>query len=1005
MFPVPEHLPRTGGDNLSSEVSEQDPVLDLLKPLTSRGESSKFTGVQVKGVRESLEKAVNDNKGKAHQLVINNFPSISSQIQLSTSLQSDISNFRNKVSSLEAEIDHSDSQTSFLPPLITSLNRHFSASSSRSAAQAHVTALKTLSKHTERIRKLEEAVWCGRGADEWVLGELLGENGFVVGEDEREGEEILRGTKIMNEINAKEQLLRSMVVEQLTEGFNTAIAFSQPTPGRVISLTVQSEVTLQHPRTTPPPQLKPATSSHYPLTAIYSALFKLDLLEELLTTLSRKLHRDIIQPTVSSTHRISLSSTDKLSLLRLESSPNTTPQEVLECIKTILTFTSNTIFPSSNSVDLPERRPFISLITSSAFQSILDFLILPSLPPTLSGVQEWLINLQEVVEVETSFSQDGIQLIRPFFEKEAGSTWAQQRRYAVADEVRRLILGGWGGWESIEKEVEREVITYVEVEVEVEDQPMSVDVPQRDGEEDFGWGFEDSSSPKTEKIAPKADIDMENQERNGEDVNMDDDGWGFDKSTSAKAGPSSPPKAAPAQPVDEQKEEDGWDLDPSPSASTPISVAEPENLPEPTPAPIPKPAKPAREAKRLGKKVAKVKHEEEYDPWASPDPDPGEGVKTTTNGITHHQKASPVKTPKVPTPPVEATQDKGDDGWGWDDDPAPAPSRTTVPEPSGTIPTVNEPPQPKTRKEIREEKSIVKDHYLVSTSCDTLVGIAKSILKDIEDLGSLELPSPSFTSSTLQPILLESIKEVFISYRALLPTHFANQLRDVPNLAMQVFNDCIYLSDLTSQLAVAELEGEKERLLDLSEHVFESLIGFQRDSMMESLDEMDGLQGTHEDRVFKRDERTLKGLVGGLESLDRVIRPVLPSSKRLEITSYLTSSLIHRLTNDVLGLEDITEVESNRLTELFKLVYPLEHLFDGDGGVVRWVGGGWLKFCYISEILQASLVDITYLIDSGSLIDFTPDELTGLVRALFAHSEKRDSVIERIERGNVAIEG
>ena len=48
---------------------------------------------------------------------------------------------------------------------------------------------------------------------------------------------------------------------------------------------------------------------------------------------------------------------------------------------------------------------------------------------------------------------------------------------------------------------------------------------------------------------------------------------------------------------------------------------------------------------------------------------------------------------------------------------------------------------------------------------------------------------------------------------------------------------------------------------------------------------------------------------------------------------------------------------------------------------------------------QANLVDITYLYDTGALVDFGTAELVGLVRALFANSEKRDEAIRRIEKG------
>lgn len=49
---------------------------------------------------------------------------------------------------------------------------------------------------------------------------------------------------------------------------------------------------------------------------------------------------------------------------------------------------------------------------------------------------------------------------------------------------------------------------------------------------------------------------------------------------------------------------------------------------------------------------------------------------------------------------------------------------------------------------------------------------------------------------------------------------------------------------------------------------------------------------------------------------------------------------------------------------------------------------------------QANLVDLTYLLDTGALVDFSTAELVGLVRALFADSEKRDKAVERIESGS-----
>lgn len=82
-------------------------------------------------------------------------------------------------------------QASFLPPVLALLSRHFSAVEERSRAQTHTVALKALSVYLDRLEKLEEAVYAGRGADDWVIEEL--ERGF----EALEGHEVLEGTKVM----------------------------------------------------------------------------------------------------------------------------------------------------------------------------------------------------------------------------------------------------------------------------------------------------------------------------------------------------------------------------------------------------------------------------------------------------------------------------------------------------------------------------------------------------------------------------------------------------------------------------------------------------------------------------------------------------------------------------------------------------------------------------------------------------------------------------------------
>lgn len=151
--------------------------------------------------------------------------------------------------------------------MVSLLNKHFSASSSRTSARAHVRALKALRSRTAGLKKLEEAVWSGRSADEWVVGELQRhDEGYDM---DAGGEEVLKGTKVASGmevscvlplllqasiispyiLQAKAETLRSFAVGQITEGFHRAISFAASTSSQHgVGLSIQSETALQPPR-------------------------------------------------------------------------------------------------------------------------------------------------------------------------------------------------------------------------------------------------------------------------------------------------------------------------------------------------------------------------------------------------------------------------------------------------------------------------------------------------------------------------------------------------------------------------------------------------------------------------------------------------------------------------------------------------------------------------------------------------------------------------------------
>lgn len=75
--------------------------------------------------------------------------------------------------------------------------------------------------------------------------------------------------------------------------------------------------------------------------------------------------------------------------------------------------------------------------------------------------------------------------------------------------------------------------------------------------------------------------------------------------------------------------------------------------------------------------------------------------------------------------------------------------------------------------------------------------------------------------------------------------------------------------------------------------------------------------------------------------------------------------------------------------------------FDQTSSVVSFVSS-WLKFSYLSELLEASMADLVYLFQEGALVDFKVEELVKLVKALFADTPLRRTTIEKLLSGHPA---
>ena len=167
-------------------------------------------------------------------------------------------------------------------------------------------------------------------------------------------------------------------------------------------------------------------------------------------------------------------------------------------------------------------------------------------------------------------------------------------------------------------------------------------------------------------------------------------GWEFEEpSPQAEAGPSSPRRTST------EEADDGWAFD--------------DDLSAPAPAPVPiKAPKPTREAKKLGKKVAKAKTSEDQDSGMD---------STEMSRSSSFSMSTPPHMPS-PKPTLEPEPQAGGMDWeAWDDEPKKEPVKSKI-----------------KRKILKDEKRVIKETFLVSKACDTLLELAEQVLRDARSI-------------------------------------------------------------------------------------------------------------------------------------------------------------------------------------------------------------------------------------------------------------------------------
>lgn len=186
----------------------------------------------------------------------------------------------------------------------------------------------------------------------------------------------------------------------------------------------------------------------------------------------------------------------------------------------------------------------------------------------------------------------------------------------------------------------------------------------------------------------------------------------------------------------------------------------------------------------------------------------------------------------------------------------------------------------------------------------------------------------------------------------------------------------------------------------------------QRTIMIDLLDGAQGFSNCTEHPFNQECDIAVASTIDRLGDLNKEWKNVLSHSALLQSLGSLLSTVTNKIVVDIEDMSDISEPESQQLTSYCNRIAALEDLFlptidssqagqnDGQDPPIPLTAlyvPHWLKFRYLANILESSLVDIKYLWTKGELaLEFDTEELVDLILALFADSPHRRNAVAEI---------
>ena len=376
-----------------------------------------------------------------------------------------------------------------------------------------------------------------------------------------------------------------------------------------------------------------------------------------------------------------------------------------------------------------------------------------------------------------------------------------------------------------------------------------------------------------------------------------------------------------------------------------------------------------------------------------------------------------------------AAADDDAEAWGWGDE-----NENEETEPKKTPQTTKLSPKKATGNgysdapKQAEREVTLKETYNITSLPGEVLEIIMRVVSDATALETSDFANNPIAAAS--PNLLSLPGLILAMYRASASMAYSNH----PTGPMFLYNDSLWLAERLQHLPSHQTTATGKRIqtrsaynMNLKPHIsaiessgkraYAKEMESQRTILTDLLDGAQGFEHCTEHPFNQECDIAIASTVDRLRDLHKQWKAVLSHSALLQSLGSLLSTITNKIVVDIEDMSDISEPESQQLATYCNRIAALEDLFlptstppartpsrnqarNSEIDPIPLTGlyaPHWLKFQYLANILESSLVDIKYLWTEGELgLEFDTEELVDLVVALFADSPHRRTAVAEI---------